>query len=85
MVRVKPHSKHSGGGAQAPQPPDCDSPDIMYFIIYYTFSIIADEWPMIFDDNQAREDWGWKHDYDLEHLVDIMITNLKRIYKTDEK
>ena len=61
------------------------SVDIMYLIIYYTFSIIADEWPMIFDDNQAREDWGWKHDYDLEHLVDIMITNLKRIYKTDEK
>ena len=53
--------------------------------LYGTFSIIADEWPMIFDDNQAREDWGWKHDYDLEHLVDIMITNLKRIYKTDEK
>ena len=50
-----------------------------------TISIIADEWPMIFDDNQARQDWGWKHDYDLEHLVDIMITNLKRIYKTDEK
>ena len=53
--------------------------------LYGTFSIIADEWPMIFDDNQARQDWGWKHDYDLEHLVDIMITNLKRIYKTDEK
>jgi len=46
---------------------------------------IADEWPMVFDDNQAKQDWGWKPDYDLEQLVDIMITNLKRIYKTDEK
>merc|ERR1712223_1513396 len=26
---------------------------------------IADEWPQVFDDNQARMDWGWKHDYDL--------------------
>ena len=55
----------------------------MYLIYKYVFSIIADEWPQVFDDNQARIDWGWKHDYDLEHLVDIMITNLKRIYKTE--
>ena len=57
----------------------------MYVLYYYTFSLIADEWPMVFDDNQAKQDWGWKPDYDLEQLVDIMITNLKRIYKTDEK
>ena len=45
---------------------------------------LADEWLMVFDDNQARQDWGWKHDYDLEHLVDIMITNLRRIYKVEK-
>ena len=44
-----------------------------------TFS--ADEWPQVFDDSQARKDWGWQHDYNLEQLVDIMISNLKRIYR----
>jgi len=42
---------------------------------------IADSWPMVFDDSLARQDWGWKHRIGLEQLVDIMITNLRRIYK----
>ncbi|KAG7258221.1 hypothetical protein CRUP_036170 [Coryphaenoides rupestris] len=33
---------------------------------------IADSWPMNFDDNNARNDWGWKHDYDLPELVQTM-------------
>ena len=45
--------------------------------------ILADEWPQVFDDSQARKDWGWKHECDLEQLVDIMITNLKRIYQKE--
>jgi len=44
---------------------------------------IADSWPEVFDDSQAREDWGWKHHVDLDQLVDVMITNLKRIYKKE--
>ena len=44
------------------------------------FVISADTWPEVFDDNQARQDWGWEHKYDLDQLVDVMITNLKRIY-----
>lgn len=44
---------------------------------------IADTWPQVFDDSQARHDWGWQHDCDLSQLVDIMITNLKRIYGKD--
>ena len=48
-----------------------------------TSNTTADEWPQVFDDSQARTDWGWQHDYDLEMLADIMITNLKRIYKND--
>jgi len=42
---------------------------------------IADTWPEVFDDSQARQDWGWQHHIDLDQLVDIMITNLKIIYK----
>merc|ERR1712029_9279 len=42
---------------------------------------IADSWPMVFDDSLARNDWGWQHIIGLEQLVDIMITNLRKIYK----
>ncbi|XP_041109279.1 L-threonine 3-dehydrogenase, mitochondrial-like [Polyodon spathula] len=34
---------------------------------------IADSWPMNFDDSNARNDWGWKHDYDLPELVTTML------------
>ncbi|XP_066563724.1 L-threonine dehydrogenase isoform X2 [Amia ocellicauda] len=37
---------------------------------------IADSWPMNFDDNNARKDWGWKHDYDLPELVTTMLNFL---------
>jgi len=41
---------------------------------------IADAWPMVFDDSAAREDWDWKEDIPVESLVDIMITNLRKVY-----
>lgn len=41
-------------------------------ISYYLFSL-ADSWPMNFDDSNARNDWGWKHDYDLPELVQTML------------
>ncbi|XP_041105822.1 L-threonine 3-dehydrogenase, mitochondrial-like isoform X3 [Polyodon spathula] len=34
---------------------------------------IADSWPMNFDDGNARNDWGWKHVYDLPKLVTTML------------
>ena len=37
---------------------------------------IADSWPDIIDDSEARQDWGWQPKIGLEQLVDIMITNL---------
>lgn len=37
------------------------------------FVYIADSWPMNFDDSNARNDWGWKHDYDLPELVQTML------------
>jgi nucleoside-diphosphate-sugar epimerase len=38
---------------------------------------IADSWPKSIDDSQARIDWGWSHDYDLEKMTDDMILHLK--------
>ncbi|XP_026571718.1 L-threonine 3-dehydrogenase, mitochondrial-like [Pseudonaja textilis] len=40
---------------------------------------IADSWPMVFDDNNARQDWGWKHDYDLPDLVTTMFNFLTSV------
>ncbi len=38
---------------------------------------IADSWPKSIDDSVARADWGWKHEYDLEKMTEVMLKNLK--------
>lgn len=38
---------------------------------------IADSWPQSIDDSVARNDWGWKHEYDLDAMSKDMIANLK--------
>jgi len=42
---------------------------------------IADSWPRSIDDSAAREEWGWKPDYDLEKMVKDMIEKLQKKYK----
>ena len=37
---------------------------------------IADSWPRSIDDSQARSDWGWKEEYDLERMVKDMLLNI---------
>jgi len=39
---------------------------------------IADSWPSSIDDSKAREDWGWKHEFDLDKISEDMIINLKK-------
>ncbi len=39
---------------------------------------IANSWPQSIDDAAAREDWGWKEEYDLEKMTADMLTNLGR-------
>ncbi len=39
---------------------------------------IADSWPESIDDHQARADWGWKPKYDLDALVDTMLSALSK-------
>ncbi len=39
---------------------------------------IADSWPASIDDSRARKDWGWKHDFDLAEMTNIMLENLKK-------
>lgn len=38
---------------------------------------IAKSWPSSIDDSFAREQWGWKPDYDLEKLVNEMLSHLR--------
>lgn len=38
---------------------------------------IAESWPRSIDDSKAREDWGWKHEFDLSKMTKIMLKNVK--------
>ncbi len=38
---------------------------------------IAESWPERVDDSQARADWGWQHQYDLEAMTADMIAHLQ--------
>jgi len=38
---------------------------------------IADSWPASIDDTAAREDWGWKNDFNLENMTIEMFKQLK--------
>src|SRR6476646_6581243 len=37
---------------------------------------IADSWPQSIDDSVARNDWGWKEEYDLAAMTKDMLENL---------
>jgi nucleoside-diphosphate-sugar epimerase len=39
---------------------------------------IADSWPQSIDDSVARNDWGWKHEYDLARMTEDMLANLEK-------
>src|ERR1044072_4326812 len=39
---------------------------------------IADSWPQSIDDTVARNDWGWKPEYDLERMTKDMLENLRK-------
>lgn len=38
---------------------------------------IADSWPRSIDDTPAREEWGWKHEFDLESMTVEMLKHLR--------
>lgn len=50
------------------------------FIIQYASDYrqaIADSWPKSVDDSVAKNDWGWKPDYDLSKMTKDMLNNLR--------
>ncbi|MBC2838491.1 NAD-dependent epimerase/dehydratase family protein [Robiginitalea sp. SC105] len=40
---------------------------------------IADSWPSSIDDSQARSDWGWRPEYDLEKTTSAMLRELRAL------
>jgi len=39
---------------------------------------IADSWPKVIDDSKARQDWNWKHGFDLSKMTVEMLEQLKK-------
>jgi len=42
---------------------------------------IADGWPASIDDTAARNDWGWKHEFDIDKMTADMFLHLNNKYK----
>ena len=42
---------------------------------------IADSWPSSIDDSEARRDWGWKHEFDLEKMTAQMLEGIKEVHQ----
>lgn len=40
---------------------------------------IADTWPQSIDDTDARNDWNWKEEYNLDKMTEVMLENLPKI------
>lgn len=39
---------------------------------------IADSWPQSIDDSSARQDWNWKHEFDLDAMTADMLEHLQK-------
>lgn len=40
---------------------------------------IADSWPSSIDDSEARADWGWRHEFDLQKMTREMLQGLAKL------
>lgn len=49
----------------------------MHYDVNPLLQSIADSWPDVFDDQNARADWGMNHYYDLPRLVEDMFESLR--------
>ena len=48
----------------------------------YELLISADSWPQVLDDNNARQDWGWQHEYNLTAMTTAVLEALAPKYST---
>jgi nucleoside-diphosphate-sugar epimerase len=45
---------------------------------------IANSWPQSIDDSVAREEWGWKHEFDLDKMTTDMLENLQTMQEKEK-
>ncbi|MDJ0974392.1 MAG: NAD-dependent epimerase/dehydratase family protein [Planctomycetota bacterium] len=45
---------------------------------------ILDSWPEVLDDANARADWGWAHEFDLEKMSDDLLPKVKALIGSSE-
>lgn len=43
---------------------------------------IADSWPQSIDDSVAKNEWGWKSEYDLNKMTEIMLKEIKKKFES---
>jgi nucleoside-diphosphate-sugar epimerase len=43
------------------------------------YQAIADSWPRSLDDSEARKDWGWQPEVDLDGMCTRMLTRLRQL------
>lgn len=43
-----------------------------------TLQAIADGWPQVLDDLAAREEWGWRPEYSLDAMTDVMLAEVAK-------
>jgi len=41
---------------------------------------ILDSWPQRVDDQCARDEWGWQHEYDLDKMSDDLIPKVRAMF-----
>ena len=44
---------------------------------------ILDSWPQVLDDANARDDWGWAHEYDLDRMSDDLVEKVKSLIASE--
>ena len=42
---------------------------------------IADSWPSSINDSEARNDWGWQHEFDLEKMTTEMLEGIRQVHQ----
>ena len=52
-------------------------PDALFIYLDPLRQAIAESWPNSLDDTCAREEWGWKPEYDLDSMTQDMLAKLK--------
>ena len=45
---------------------------------------LAESWPQSINDDHARNDWGWRPNFNLSQMVSDIILNLNKIYKKEK-